>query len=569
METNSYPKNQAAPHSHKEVLPCVSAGKVPGLPQRVNLTDHSWPFLGSFVLHAALVAIISCPAFQYPLTISSRTPTIFWFTPISPPGSSERSEPLLHGASVAFAAQQETPAHESDQQNPAKFDDPDQVDYRETAPETPADNAEPELIVAAPRPVKKSVETAKVLKPPPETPRRHDPVPIPAPVPVATPAPVKKVTVPLEPEPESPRALPAIQPAMAKAAESRPPVIEKALQNEDDQISRRIAEQNQLAAEKLRREQISRDQEQRAAKEKIEFERAAAEKTREKQQAAERLRREQELRANQEKLDLERAAAEKLRREQIARDQEQRAVKEKAELERAAAEKTRLKQLASEIELQKIKKLEETMHRQEMERVARAKTEQNLSALRASQYKPAPQQLKKAPEPPSPVKAVEKPMSVSLPLIKGDLKLVITGSIMPDTAITFTDFARSRRDRPFSRAESRRKTKIVPLIANSRDTTREVVIAQASHGVYTITAEHAGEPANITISLKLFEGTSRAVTRELGKHAVSGRKVLFKILMPDGILWDDNTAFSGNMEDSEGVTKFNTKTGLMWKEYTD
>lgn len=160
-------------------------------------------------------------------------------------------------------------------------------------------------------------------------------------------------------------------------------------------------------------------------------------------------------------------------------------------------------------------------------------------------------------------------MSVSLPLIKGDLKLVIAGSIPPDTIITFTDFALTRRDRPFSRAESRRKTKIVPLIASSQDATREVVIARANPGVYTITAEPAGEPADVTISLKLYEGTSRAVTKKLGKHIIDRKKTLLKILMPEGILWDDDAAFTGNMEDSDGITKFNSETGLMWKEYTD
>jgi len=39
--------------------------------------------------------------------------------------------------------------------------------------------------------------------------------------------------------------------------------------------------------------------------------------------------------------------------------------------------------------------------------------------------------------------------------------------------------------------------------------------------------------------------------------------------MPDAILWDDESAFSGSMEDSNSVTKFNSETGLVWKEYND
>jgi hypothetical protein len=263
--------------------------------------------------------------------------------------------------------------------------------------------------------------------------------------------------------------------------------------------------------------------------------------TRQKQQAAEKLRRAQELRAIQDTL----------------------------ELERAAAEKARQKKLASDSELLKRKNLEEAQHQRNIERTDLAKREREVPAVSARQSLPAPQQHKKTAETPSPVKPTEKVMSVSLPLIKGDLKLVIAGAIQPDTTITFTDFALSRRDRPFSRAESRRNIKIVPLIAHSRDTIREVVISRANPGVYTISAEAAKEPATIIISLKLYEGTPRAVTRELGKHTIARKKVLFKILMPDGILWDDNAAFSGNMEDSDGVTKFNTQTGLMWKEYNE
>ena len=37
----------------------------------------------------------------------------------------------------------------------------------------------------------------------------------------------------------------------------------------------------------------------------------------------------------------------------------------------------------------------------------------------------------------------------------------------------------------------------------------------------------------------------------------------------EAILWDDESAFSGSMPDSNSVTKFNAATGLAWKEYAD
>jgi len=345
------------------------------------------------------------------------------------------------------------------------------------------------------------------LKPLPISPRQHHPVSALSPV-KAVPiiSPARKVSAPLEPE--SPRTLPEKHPAMAMPVENRSPSDENLLENESALVSQQIIEQKLQAAEKFRQEQLAREQESRAARYRM-------------------------------------------------------------EQERVSAEKARQQLLASENELQKLKQLEGVMRKQEKNRGAVDPAEKKLMAYAAPPDKTADSQLKKAPVTQKPVQANDKPMSVSLPQIKGDLKLIIAGNKLPETTITFKDFALSRRDRPFSRAESLRNSKIVPLIADSGENTREVIIVKANPGVYTITIEPAGEVANIELSLKLYEGTSRAITRTLGKHAISYRQAVCKILMPDGIFWDDNSAFSGNMEDSDGITKFNSENGLMWKEYND
>jgi len=502
METTlSDPENHPAQGLCKDVLPCVSAGKVPALAPQVVLTDHSWPFIGSLALHGILFAVLSCPAFQSPIVIRSETPHIFWFSPVSLPDTSEEVEQPLHGASVAFAAQPEPSDFGPAQQPPAETDAAVGSDHGEkSAPEKTPAAAEPELTVATPAPVKKTVVAVKQLKPPPD-PSRH-------PTPEPTPPLVKSVSVPLEAEPESQPVSTAIQPVAAIAVENQLFAHKKNRQEEDTLASRQIIEQKQQAAEKLRREQMER-----------------------------------ELRAVQEGLERER--------------------------DRAAAEKARQKQLALENELQKRKLQEEAQHKREMERVARNTAERSLSAIAVHQNNQVLLQPKKEPEPQNPVKPAEKPASLSLPIVNGDIKLVVAGAVLPDIHITFIDFALSRRDRPFSRAEARRKKAVVPLVASIHNTTREVVIARVSPGVYTITATAADGPATVTLSLQLYEGTSRAIIRELGKQTVTGRKVLLKVLMPEGILWDDTSAFSGNIEDSDGVTKFNTETGLMWKEYAE
>lgn len=429
METNQYPKNRTERDLHNE----ISAGDPVVLPLQVSLADSSWPFIGSLALHAALVALISSPVFQYPLSINSQSPAILWFSPMSPPDSGEQAEPsLLSGPRAAFAAQQEVSARESSLQPQAATADEVVADYHETAPERPADIVRPEMTVAAPLAVGKAAKAEKPQKPPPETPRRpappSAPLPIPAPVPSATPVPTPVPTPAAVPVPAP---IPIPMPVQVKSVKAQVAELPLALPA-------------------------------------------------------------------------------------------------------------------------------------------------TPPAVAAVQDKPAPRQLKKEAEPQNPVKPVDKPvdkpvekaMSVSLPLIKGDLKLVIAGAVLPDIAVTFIDFAASRRDRPLSRAESRRFLKVIPMIADARGNTREIVIARARPGVYTITAIPAGGAANVTLSLKLYEGTARSAARDLGRHTIADRKTLLKILMPEGIAWDDNTAFSGSMEDSDGVTKFNAETGLMWKEYS-
>lgn len=155
------------------------------------------------------------------------------------------------------------------------------------------------------------------------------------------------------------------------------------------------------------------------------------------------------------------------------------------------------------------------------------------------------------------------------PIIKGDLKLVVVGTTRITTTVTFREFALSRRDRPFSRSEAHRELKIVPYSATTKDDTLEVVIEQTRPGVYTFTVEPATGQTSLVFSLKLHDGTAYPIVKELGKQALARKTVLCRILMPEGILWSDDQEFTGNMEDSESVTKFNTTTGLMWKEYNN
>ena len=102
---------------------------------------------------------------------------------------------------------------------------------------------------------------------------------------------------------------------------------------------------------------------------------------------------------------------------------------------------------------------------------------------------------------------------------------------------------------------------------------RERIAGQARlarEGIYVFSAEaEEKKGAKATFTLKVFESGARERTAELGVRTISGKAILVKILMPEAILWDDESAFSGILEDSESVIKFNAKTGLYWKEFNE
>ena len=146
---------------------------------------------------------------------------------------------------------------------------------------------------------------------------------------------------------------------------------------------------------------------------------------------------------------------------------------------------------------------------------------------------------------------------------------MVVGTTQITTTITLKEFALSRRNKPFSRSEARREIKIVPIIASTKKNTLEVVIEKARPGVYTFTVEPANGMETIAFTMKLYDGTAHTNIKELGKQALVRKKVLCKILMPEGIFWDDEDRFSGVVEDSRTITKFNHESGLVWKEEKD
>lgn len=178
------------------------------------------------------------------------------------------------------------------------------------------------------------------------------------------------------------------------------------------------------------------------------------------------------------------------------------------------------------------------------------------------------------PEQPPPVKSeplAEKPpepRGIVATSLHGDLKMIISGDSGVRLVVLFREYPKSRRDRPLTRSEARREQRIQPVIARSNQETREAVVETARDGIYIFAAEpERGDKAKATFTLKVFETGRRERTAEIGTRTITGKSVLARVLMREGILWDDESAFTGSIEDSESTTKFNANSGLYWKEY--
>jgi hypothetical protein len=154
--------------------------------------------------------------------------------------------------------------------------------------------------------------------------------------------------------------------------------------------------------------------------------------------------------------------------------------------------------------------------------------------------------------------------------LRGDLKIVMTGETGIKLSVQRREHPKSRRHRGLTRAEARREQTQVPILTAAREDGKEAVVETAREGIYCFRVEPEGnKEAKTTFTLKVFEFGPRQRVAQLGTRAISAPGVLFKILMPEAILWDDESAFTGALEDSESETKFNSVNGLFWKEFRD
>lgn len=158
------------------------------------------------------------------------------------------------------------------------------------------------------------------------------------------------------------------------------------------------------------------------------------------------------------------------------------------------------------------------------------------------------------------------------PLI-GELTFELVSPLMVQrgvkVAVLFRDFPKSKRDRPIPKAEARRMIPLDPkvMVVAGKNTLR-VVVDKVGEGICYLRVEHEHPtPVELSIVVRLYEGAPRARTKHLPIRMTRNNETILKVLMPEGILWEDSDAFTGSLENSDSMTRFNTDTGLIWKEY--
>ena len=158
------------------------------------------------------------------------------------------------------------------------------------------------------------------------------------------------------------------------------------------------------------------------------------------------------------------------------------------------------------------------------------------------------------------------------PHLKGELELEVSGKEIAANGIKvqilFRDYPKNRHQKPMTKAQSKRVKTLFPKSSRTGMNTVQSVIEAAPDGIY----EFRGAPDNaatqeVSCTVTIHGTSTRPTVKRLGTRKVGPDSYIMKVLMPEGIVWEDDASFSGSIEDSDGVTKYNSETGLVWREY--
>jgi hypothetical protein len=96
-------------------------------------------------------------------------------------------------------------------------------------------------------------------------------------------------------------------------------------------------------------------------------------------------------------------------------------------------------------------------------------------------------------------------------------------------------------------------------------------VLKTTEGAYTFVVKNQENDAyKADLAFFIFPGKKGEKTKKYAAVSLSPHTTAkYKFILPEGIFWDDEEYFSGKIEDSDAMTKFNQKTGFVWKEIKD
>jgi hypothetical protein len=170
----------------------------------------------------------------------------------------------------------------------------------------------------------------------------------------------------------------------------------------------------------------------------------------------------------------------------------------------------------------------------------------------------------------------QKPfIGIALPEVffKKDLKIEIS---MNDPVKAEVSFQLLKKEHPLDEQRGSMHHEEIKLVEDTDvDYTegykRVFSTAKAEKGVYMFVIKNDGSQGyELDVLFFIFEGKSGERRKEYKTVALPpNTAVKYKFIIPEAVFWDDEDYFTGTIESSKTLTKFNEKTGLIWKEEKD
>ena len=103
------------------------------------------------------------------------------------------------------------------------------------------------------------------------------------------------------------------------------------------------------------------------------------------------------------------------------------------------------------------------------------------------------------------------------------------------------------------------------------DNQKMLTVARGARGIYIIGIENASsiqESAEMRVCLFPRDPDKKRVRKwaMVGLRRGAAADKLVRILLPDGVFWDEDAWFSGALESTRDTVKFKMPDGIAWKE---